>query len=78
MTQAKQLKQYVEQVVGRGLKIATIKYIHGNTITVQVGGSSRYLRNIPVVGGTSGLLAEDQVTLTEADGQIFAQRFVRS
>jgi hypothetical protein len=78
MTQAKQLERFIKQTVGNGLRTAEIQYVHGNTITVRVAGSSKFLRNIPVVGGTIGLLAHDKVVLTEVDGKMAAQRYIRS
>jgi hypothetical protein len=78
MAQAKQMEQFIKQVVGNSLQSATIKRIYGNTISVQVGGSSRWMRNIQVIGGTSGLLVGDEVVLASLDGAVVAQRYVRS
>lgn len=77
MSQAGQIKKLIKQTVGSGLRKATIKRIHGNTVTVQVGGSPRWLRDIPVIGGTAGLIEGDRVVLAGMDGEVVAQRYVR-
>lgn len=78
MTQARSIERFIKQTVGNGLRSATVMRIYGNTISVQVGGSSRYLRGVPVIGGTDNLLVGDRVVLTEVDGGVVAQSYVRS
>lgn len=71
MSRATDLQRYIEQTVGRGLRTAVVARVHGTHVDVQVGGSSRYLRGIPVMGEMPSV--DQDVVLLEADGSIYAQ-----
>jgi len=66
------LRQFLKEYA-QATRIATVRKIHGDTITVQVGDSPKYLRGIPVIGGTDYLIAGDKVTLDWIEGRCYAR-----
>lgn len=73
MRQTRALRKFIRREIGRSLRQATVKAVGGATVNVQVGGSPRYLRGLPVVGGVDNVVVGDTVVLYEADGQIYAE-----
>ena len=54
-------------------RLATVKKVHGSTITVQQGGSAKYIRNISVIGNINDLVVGDLVTLEWVEGLCLAR-----
>ncbi|MCP4537705.1 MAG: LamG domain-containing protein [Chloroflexi bacterium] len=69
------IRRVVKDTVGNGLRQAVVHRVHGNVIDVRVGGSTKLLRGLRVIGGVGSVQIGDGVILTEADGDIFAQSF---
>ena len=73
MPSIKTLRRLIKDTVGPGMRTATTMAVHGQSITVRVGGSARILRDIPVIGDARTLSVGEVVALREADGQLYAQ-----
>ena len=75
MADTRTIEEFVEDKIGRSLKMGTVQRVHGNAVTVRVAGSAKLLRGIPVIGGADNINVGDTVVLREADGRIFAEAF---
>ena len=54
-------------------RLATVKKVHGSTISVQVGGSPKYIRNLSVIGSMNDVIVGDLVTLEWVEGLCLAR-----
>ena len=66
------LRQFLKENT-TAARLAVVKKKHGDTLTVQVGDSAKYLRGIPVIGGADDLIVGDKVTLEWVEGTCFAR-----
>ena len=67
------LRRIIRNTVGPSLQVGTAVCVHDDTIDVQVGGSPKLLRGLPVIGGTDDLTIGSIVSLRESDGRVYAE-----